>query len=337
MKKIVSGIQPTNKITLGNYIGAIIPSVFAQDNANIYLFVADLHSLTNIFDHKKISDNIKNVIITYLASGIDLSKTHLFIQSNITCVGTLGHILLCHTTMGELNRMTQYKDKSSKITNANKTEFIPTGLFTYPTLMAADILLYDAKGIIVGKDQKQHVELTRNIANRMNNKYGKMFIIPEPIINETNAKIMDLQNPLIKMSKSNTNDKGTIFLLDDPQVAYDKIMKAKTDLLNKVNYDPKNQPGISNLLVIYCSLANTNISSVCKKFSSYNYKDFKLAVANKLKEFLVSFQKKYNQIQKNFSKYETIIKKQTTQINLEANKKMLEIENKLGLKYHYAK
>jgi tryptophanyl-tRNA synthetase len=202
--------------------------------------------------------------------------------------------------MGELYKMTQFKDKTAKVIANNGTEYIPTGLFTYPILMAADILLYNPRYVPVGIDQKQHVELARNIAERFNNKFGKTFKVPEALISEVGAKIMDLVNPEIKMSKSSENGKGTIFLLDAIDDAKKKIMSAKTDSLGKVKYDVKNQPGISNLIVIYSCITKKSIKEIEKKYNNItNYGIFKKDVADAIALFLTNFQKKYNQIIKN--------------------------------------
>jgi tryptophanyl-tRNA synthetase len=233
--------------------------------------------------------------------------------------------------MGELSRMTQFKDKSAKVTLANGTETIPTGLFMYPVLMAADILLYDADYVVVGVDQKQHVELTRDLAIKMNKKYGDIFKICEPLIPKTGAKIMDLLNPTIKMSKSNTNENGTIFLLDSSEVATKKIMGSKTDSLNKVNFDEKNQPGISNLLIIYSCLSNEKIPSIVKRFENKNYGEFKKSLVQIVTNFLIDFQKKY---QKAIANPASLIKQlQTNAKKCQdiSNKKLAQVYQAIGM------
>ena len=278
---MLSGIQPSNKLTLGNYIGAIKPYVQTAQMFDMYVFVADLHAITNTFDPDKLAQNRKEIICMYYACGIDFNKVKIFYQSEVKSHTELAHILTCHTTLGELNRMTQFKDKAKKA-SANGTEFIPTGLLMYPVLMAADILLYDADAVIVGADQKQHMELTRNIAERMNKKYsarnnGKpLFKIPEPYILKTGSRIMDLQDPSVKMSKSTANEKGTIFVMDSPEVIADKIKKAKTDSFNKVKYDKEKQPGVSNLMEIYSALTGMSMSDIEKTYKDApNYGVFK--------------------------------------------------------------
>jgi tryptophanyl-tRNA synthetase len=195
--------------------------------------------------------------------------------------------------MGELTRMTQFKDKSVKVTASNGTEFIPTGIFLYPILMVADILLYDANYVIVGSDQKQHVELTRDLAERMNKRYGQIFTVPEPVIPEHGARIMDLINPTIKMSKSNANENGTIFLLDPPEKAVKKIMGAKTDSLNKVRFNPNEQPGVSNLVIIYSCFSNKSIEAIETKYKDADYGIFKKDLALLISDYLKAFQTKY--------------------------------------------
>ncbi len=252
--RMVSGIQPTNKITLGNYLGAIKNFVKYQDEYNMYVFVADLHALTTN-TVVKMWDNKISVAKTYLAAGLDPKKVVIFNQSDVQEHTLLGYILTCSTTIGELNRMTQFKDKSAKCKSANGTEFIPTGLLIYPTQMAADILLYDANEVIVGQDQKQHLELTRNIAIRLNNATkSNLFTVPEFKTAEFSAKVMDLLDPTKKMSKSSENPKGVIFINDDIETTRKKIMGSLTDNFNKVKYDWDNQPGVSNLISIYASI-----------------------------------------------------------------------------------
>ena len=207
MDRMLSGIKPSGKLTLGNYIGAIRNFIKYQDEYELYVFIANLHAITVHQDKKELKQNIKDIAALYIACGLDPEKVTLFIQTDVMEHAQLGFILNCHSYMGELSRMTQFKDKSQKLTN----ESITVGLFSYPCLMAADILLYDPKYIPVGDDQKQHVELTRDIANRMNNKYGNVFTVPEPVMNKVGSRIMSLSNPTKKMSKSDDpNDKGCI-------------------------------------------------------------------------------------------------------------------------------
>ena len=288
MKRILTGLQPTGAITLGNYIGAIKQMKELQDNYDSYIFVANMHAITIPQDSDELKSNTRNLIALYLACGIDPSKNTIFLQSENPYHANLSWILECNSYFGELSSMTQFKDKSSK--NVNFT----TGLFTYPILMASDILLYDIDYVPVGVDQKQHVELTRDLAERFNKKYGDTFKLPEPLISKSGTKIMDLINPNIKMSKSAENKKGVIFLLDDLETARKKIMGATTDSECVVKFDMENKPGISNLINIYVSLTNKSISDVESEFSGKNYGEFKKAVADVVVEFLKDIQEKYN-------------------------------------------
>jgi tryptophanyl-tRNA synthetase len=227
--------------------------------------------------------------------------------------------------------MTQFKDKSAKLKMSNQTETIPGGLLMYPILMAADILLYDADYVPTGIDQKQHIELARNIAIRMNNKYCDLFKVCEPLFPEVGAKIMDLLDPTIKMSKSNANENGTIFLLDEPEVAIKKIMGAKTDALNKIAYDIQNQPGISNLLTIYSGLKKSSIETIVKQYQDKNYGEFKKDLANVVSNFLTDFQKKYDIVIKNSDTLKNQLAKNATKCLKITNEKIQKIYKAIGL------
>ena len=246
MERMLTGLQPTGSITLGNYIGAIRQMIKYQDKYDSYIFVADMHAITVPQDPKELSNNIKNLLAIYLASGIDPKKNTIFLQSDNIYHANVSWVLECLTPYGELGRMTQFKDKSRKHQNFS------AGLLTYPVLMASDILIYDADFVPTGQDQKQHVELARNIAERVNKKYNKkIFKIPNPLIPTEGAKIMDLADPTKKISKSEENKKGVIFLLDEENVIRKKIMGATTDSEMSVRFDFENKPGISNLINIY--------------------------------------------------------------------------------------
>lgn len=332
MKTIVSGIQSTNSLTLGNYLGALKNFVKLQEDNKLFIFIADMHSITVDFDPKQLEENRKSVACMYAACGLDFEKNVVFYQSSVYPHTQLGYILTCHSYMGELSRMTQFKDKSQKV-NANKTTNIPTGLFIYPCLMAADILLYDADLVPVGKDQKQHMELARDLAIRMNKKYKQdMFKIPEIYQVKMGEKIMDLVNPEIKMSKSNSNTKGTIFLLDNLEDIRKKIMQAKTDSLNRVKYDVENQPGVSNLITIYSCLTNKGIEDIEKEFENKNYGDFKKEVANATISFIGGIQEKYYKFLNDKNLEQSLINN-SIKANEIANKKMNEIQKILGLSY----
>ena len=293
MERMLSGIKPTGQLTLGNYIGALSNFVKLQEKYEMIVFIANLHAITINIDAKELEENTKNIAALYLACGLDPNKAIIFKQSDVLEHAYLGYVLACNSYMGELGRMTQFKDKTSK----SKNDSIPTGLFIYPTLMAADILLYDPKHVPVGEDQKQHVELTRNIANRFNNKYGNTFTVPEPFIPQYGAKIKSLSDPSKKMSKSEEDgDKGCIYLLDDLKAARKKIMSAVTDSENLVKYDPENKPGISNLLTIYSCLSGRTIGELETEFKDGGYGNFKRAVADVVCSTLENIQNKYREV-----------------------------------------
>lgn len=290
MKRVLTGLQPTGCITLGNYIGAIRQMVNYQNEYDSFIFVADMHAITVEQDPVELKNNIKSLLAIYLACGIDKNKNTIFLQSDNVYHANLSWMLECITPYGELTRMTQFKDKSSKHTSFS------AGLLTYPVLMTADILLYDTDYVPVGMDQKQHVELARNIAERVNKKYDKdIFKIPEPLIGESSKKIMDLVDPTKKMSKSSENKNGVILLLDSDEDIRKKIMRATTDSDMKVMYDPENKPGISNLINIYSTLSNISVNEVEDKFKNSNYGEFKGAVADLVIDTLKPIKEKYNE------------------------------------------
>ena len=290
MKKILTGLKPTGDLTLGNYIGSIKLMKNLEGNYESYMFVADLHALTVPNDPVLLHERIRKFIGMYLACGIDPTKHTIYLQSENPYIPAISWLLECSTYYGEASRMIQFKEKSKQ--NANFT----VGLLTYPILMAADILYCDADLVPVGIDQKQHVELARDIADRFNKKYGEAFTLPDVYINESGAKIYDLQDPTKKMSKTEENPKGVISLFDDPEVAKSKIMKATTDSLGVIKYDPENQPGISNLLVIASVLSGNAIDEIVKDFEGKGYGDFKKYVAEIVANFLTDIQSKYNDI-----------------------------------------
>jgi len=291
MKKMLSGIKPSGQLTLGNYIGALKNFVAYQDDYEMIIFIANLHCLTIYQDPSELRKNLHDTIAFYLACGLDPKKTTIFMQSDVKEHAQLGFIMSCNTYLGELNRMTQYKDKVAKGENG-----LSAGFYTYPTLMAADILMYDADYVPVGEDQKQHVELARDVAERFNNKYGVTFTVPEPMIPKIGARIMSLSDPTKKMSKSEENNKGCIYLLDDPAVASKKIMSAVTDLVGKIQYDPENQPGISNLLTIHSTLSGIPINELVSQFEGQGYGNLKKAVAAEVVKLLTELQNEYHKI-----------------------------------------
>ena len=291
MTRILSGIKPTGHLTLGNYIGALKHFKDFQETGEVFIFIADLHALTLPIDPEALRQNTRDLAAFYLASGLDPEKTTIFVQSSVPQHAELNAILQNYLYMGELSRMTQFKEKSQHM----KESAIGLGLFAYPVLMAADIVLYDADIVPVGEDQVQHVEITRDLVNRMNKRYGeKTLVLPNYKINKVGARIMSLSDPKVKMSKS--DPKGDIFLLDPMNVVRKKIMSAVTDLGNEVKYDKENKPGISNLLTIYASIKEISIEEAEAHFVGYRYGDFKKEVADAVIEELEPFQNRYKEI-----------------------------------------
>lgn len=328
-EKVVTGITATGKLTLGNYIGAIKNMIKMQNEYDMYIFVADLHALTTYIDPKILKENKKNILALYLACGLDANKVTLFYQSDISAHSELNWLITTITNMGELSRMTQFKDKSQNIVKQeNGTEMIPTGLFVYPALMTADIILYNPKYVPVGIDQKQHLELCQKLVKRMNVRYKLNFNEPKPIIPQLGAKIKSLQNPETKMSKSDKNENASIYLLDDPEVAYKKIQKAITDSENKV-YISENKPGVLNLLTIYASLKNITLEESEKYFKDKDYKKLKEEVGNAVREFLKNIQTKYNEA---LNKIDEIAKNGANKAQEIANQNLLKIQKAFGLK-----
>ena len=325
MEKILTGLQPTGALTLGNYIGAIRQMIKYQDMYDSYIFVADMHAITVPQDPKKLRENIKSLLAIYLASGIDPNKNTIFLQSDNIYHANVSWILECLTPYGELSRMTQFKDKSRKNMNFS------AGLLTYPVLMASDILIYDTDLVPTGQDQKQHVELARNIAERVNKKYNKnIFKIPNPLIPTDGAKIMDLVDPSKKMSKSEENPKGVIYLLDEEKVIRKKIMGATTDSEMNVKFDFQNKPGISNLINIYSCLTGMSIKEIEQKYEGSNYGTFKKDVADAVVNTLIPIQNRYNEILNNneLDKILDIGMKKTSEI---AKKKYEELKQIVGI------
>lgn len=328
--RILSGITATGKITIGNYIGAI-KSIVELQNSNkydLFIFVADLHALTIDISAEELKNNRKNILALYVACGIDPQKTTIFYQSDVVEHTQLAWIFENKTTIGELSRMTQYKDKAKTNKQSNQTEKVKTGLLTYPTLMAADILLYSPKYVPVGEDQKQHLELARNIVQRFNNEYGQTFDFPEIYIPKLGAKIMSLTEPHKKMSKSDKNNKSYIALLDKPEDAVNKILKAVTDSENKIYLD-KNKPGIYNLITIYAALKNLtleNAEAELKQLQNYGF--LKQKIAEVVEKFLINIQQKYHEAIKNIDE---IAKKGAKTAQVIANEKLTEVYKKIGL------
>ena len=327
-KTMITGVQPTGNFTLGNYIGAIKNFVKLQKDYNSYIFIADLHGITTYQNPEKINNTILDLAAIYLACGVDPQYTNFFIQSEVDEHSALGFIIAFQCRIGELSRMTQYKSKKEK----QGKDGIDLGLLIYPALMAADILLYDAEIVPVGSDQKQHIEITRDLGERFNKRYGKTFKLPEYYIPEVGAKIMNLQNPNEKMSKSSPkNDKGTIFILDDIKVTKKKIMSAVTDTDNKIVFDEENKPGISNLLSIYSRVTNIEIKELEQIFKNSSYKEFKESLANEIEKFILPIQEKYKKYRYSSELY-SILEKGRENAKVYASKKLNEVRNKIGLK-----
>ena len=290
METTLSAIKPTGQLTLGNYLGALRNFPKFQDESKNIIFIADLHALTLPISPEVLRENTRDVAAFYLAAGLDPKKTIIFLQSMVHQHSELSTIIGNYAYMGEMSRMTQFKEKSSHLNEKS----IGLGIFTYPVLMAADIVLYNATKVPVGEDQKQHVELCRNLVTRFNHLYGDILTLPEPVIPTVGARIMSLSDPTKKMSKSDS--KGDIFLKDDEKTIRKKIMSAVTDMETSVHYDKVNKPGISNLMTIYASIKNVTIEDVEKEFVGANYGTFKRAVADAIVAELTPFQNRYKEI-----------------------------------------
>ena len=287
--RILSGMQPTDdSLTLGNYIGALTQWVALQDSYDTLYMMADLHALTVNPEPARLRERTRRTLAQYLAGGVDPERSTLFVQSHVPEHAELAWILSCQTGFGEASRMTQFKDKAAK----QGTDGTTVGLFTYPVLMAADILLYDAERVPVGEDQRQHLEITRDIAERLNTRFGHdTVVVPEPHIVKAVAKIYDLQEPTSKMSKSATG-KGTIWLLDDPKVSAKRIKSAVTDDEAVVRYDPATKPGVSNLLTIFSALTGRTVAELETAYADKQYGHLKVDLAEAVVGFLTPFQER---------------------------------------------
>ncbi len=324
MKRAFSGVQPTGNIHIGNYIGALKQFVELQNEMETVYCIVDLHSITVPQDPKELKEHTLDVAALYLSVGLDPEKSIIFIQSTVPAHTELSWILTCHSYTGELSRMTQFKDKS------REKESAPAGLFTYPLLMAADILLYDAQFVPVGNDQKQHIELTRDIAERFNNKYGETFVVPQYKGTKVGARIMALDNPTNKMSKSAENEYSRISLLDSPIKVKKSIMKATTDSDNEIKFDEENKPGISNLLTIYSVFSGMEVGDIEKKYKGCGYGQLKKDLVEVVNDSLVDIQKKYNEIRKS-EELIKILKEGREKAQTISQKTMERVKSKLGL------
>ena len=326
-KTIFSGIQPSSdSITLGNYLGALKHWVTLQDEYNCIFSIMDMHAITVRQEAAKLRKNTVSLLAQYIACGLDAEKNIMFIQSHVPAHAELSWILCCFTQMGELSRMTQFKDKSQK-----HPENINAGLFTYPVLMAADILLYQTDLVPVGADQKQHLEIARDIAHRFNTLYGDVFTLPEAYSPSkgTGAKIMSLQNPSAKMSKSDPNPNGCIALLDKPEDILRKVKRAVTDSDAEVAYR-EGKDGVNNLLTIYASVTGKTINEAVNEFSGKGYGDFKAAVGEAVCEHLIPIQKRYDDLMKNRDYLESIYKKGAEAAYSLSRRTLTKVKKKVG-------
>lgn len=323
-KVIFSGIQPSGELTIGNYLGAIKNWVKLQEEYDCYFSIVDLHAITVRQEPKELRKRTLEVLSIYIASGIDPEKNTIFIQSHVSAHCEAGWVLNCNTYIGELNRMTQFKDKSARY-----GESVSAGLLTYPVLMAADILLYNTDLVPVGKDQKQHLEIARDIGQRFNNLYSPTFKIPEPYISDTAAKIMDLQEPDKKMSKSGDNINGYILIMDPPEVIRKKVSRAVTDSIGTVKYCDE-QPGVKNLMTILSACSGMTMADIEKKYEGQGYAQFKKDVAEAIVSEIEPIQKKVVELLENKSYLEEIYKKGAEKANYVSQKMLRKMYKKIG-------
>ena len=323
-ERILTGIKPTGQLTLGNYIAVLKNLKNQMDRGECFIFIADLHALTLPIEPEVLRQNSIDLAAFYLAAGLDPNRSALFLQSSVSAHAELNAIMQNYLYMGELSRMTQFKDKSAKM----KESAIGLGLFAYPVLMACDIVLYDATIVPVGEDQVQHVELTRDLVNRFNNRYGEILTMPKAELRKVGKRIMSLSDPTVKMSKS--DPKGDVFLKDEPAVIRKKIMSAVTDSGCEVKFDMENKPGISNLLTIYSAMKDISIEEAEARFKDSRYGDFKKAVADAVIEELEPFQNRYKEIIANKS-YEKALADGAEKAKAIANKTLKRVQKAIGL------
>lgn len=325
METLFSGIQPSGIPTIGNYIGALKQFADVQNDYDCYFCIVDQHAITVPQDKIQLRKQIRQLAAIYLASGINPEKATLFIQSEVPAHVQAGWMLTTISSVGELERMTQYKDKAQK-----RTDGIPAGLLTYPPLMAADIVIYNTNIVPVGEDQKQHMELTRNLVERFNNRYNDILVKPEIRMPKVGGRVMSLQDPTKKMSKSDDNQKNFISLLDEPNVAAKKIKSAVTDSDGIIKFDRDNKPGISNLLTIYSSLTNESIKDLEAKYENEGYGKFKTDLSEIVKDFLINFQEKYNEFY-NSDKLDEILDHGRDKAQKASFKTLKKMERAMGL------
>lgn len=326
-KKILySGMQATNTLTLGNYLGALKNWVKMHEEYDCFFGVMDLHSLTVRQEPAEFRKNARSLYALYVAAGLDPEKNCVYYQSHVPTHAQLAWVLNCFTYMGELSRMTQFKDKSSK-----HADNVNAGLFTYPVLMAADILLYQADVVPVGADQKQHLEICRDIAERFNAIYGDVFTIPEPYMGRAGAKIMSLQDPDKKMSKSDENPNAAVLLLDDRDTIIRKFKRAVTDSDTAVRFDEENKPGVSNLMTIYSCVTGKSYEDIESEFTGKGYGDFKMAVGETVADELAPLQARYNELMADKTYIDARIKENDEKAYYFSNKTLRKVHKKVGL------
>ncbi|MCR4728906.1 MAG: tryptophan--tRNA ligase [Lachnospiraceae bacterium] len=323
-KVLFSGMQATGNLTLGNYVGALRNWITLADEYECFYSVVDLHSITVRQDPAELRSRARKLLTLYIAAGLDPKKNCIYYQSHVSAHAELAWILDCFTYMGELNRMTQFKDKSAK-----HADNINAGLYTYPVLMAADILLYQADVVPVGKDQLQHLEITRDVAQRFNAIYGDVFTIPEPYIGKVGAKIMSLQDPSKKMSKSDENLNASIYLMDDRDTVIRKFKRAVTDSEGAVRYRDE-QPGIKNLIDIYSVCTGKTSEEVEKEFDGKGYGDFKLAVGEAVADLLCPLQDRFHELEKDKEFIDSVIKENAEKAGYYAAKTLRKVQKKVG-------
>jgi len=324
-KVIFSGIQPSGELTLGSYFGAIKNWVKLSEEYECYYCIVDMHAITVRQDPTELRKRTLEQLAQYIACGLDPEKNTIFIQSHVSAHAELAWVLNCYAMFGELSRMTQFKDKSSR--NADN---INAGLFTYPVLMAADILLYQADLVPVGEDQKQHVELTRDIAQRFNGIYGEVFKMPEPFIPKVGARIMSLASPENKMSKSDKDPGGCIYLMQKPEDIMRSFKRAVTDSDTVVRFDPANKPGISNLMTIYSLAANKSFAEIEAEFAGKGYGEFKLAVGEAVVELLRPIREEAERLLKDKAYLESVYREGAERASRVASKTLRKVYKKVG-------
>jgi len=324
---LLSGMQPSaSSLHLGNYLGALRQWVAMQETHNAHYVIVDLHAITVAQDPEMLAENTRKTAAQYIAAGLDVESSTLFIQSHVPAHSELAWILNCIASFGETSRMTQFKDKSQKGGSDNAS----VGLFTYPILQAADILLYQPKAVPVGEDQRQHLELTRNLAERFNNRYGKVFEMPEAVILKETAKIYDLQNPTAKMSKSAGEPKGIVNLLDEDSVIAKKIKSAVTDTDGEIKFDPEGKPGVSNLLGIYSAVSERPLTDLVESYQGAGYGQLKQDVADAVIEAISPIREKTNELMSDSSHLDAILETGAQKAKETANQTLRDVQDALG-------